>query len=72
MDEEEVQAIVELPASCDQGQALHKLLDLLVEADFDEHLEDDDYETDEEYERRAEAETVLFKLASAWAAKRKS
>lgn len=70
MDEEEVQAIVELPASCDQGQALHKLLDLLVEADLDDHHVYDP--TEEELDRQTEAEIAIFRLASAWAAKRKS
>jgi hypothetical protein len=71
MGDPEVEAIVDLSDRCDQGQALHKILDLLVAADFDEHI-GDDHETDEEYENRVEAETTLFKLATAWAARRKS
>jgi len=69
MDDEEVQAIVELSANCDQGRALHKVLDLLVAADIDDHIVDDP--TEEELDRQSEAETALFLLASAWA-KRKS
>ena len=69
MDNEEAQAIVELSASCDQGQALHKILELRIDADFDDHLED---ETTEEYEQRAEAETALFLLACAWASRKKA
>ena len=64
MDDEEVQAIVELSASCDQGHALHKVLDLLVAADLDDHIVDDP--TEEELDRQSEAETALFLLASAW------
>ena len=69
MDNKEAQAIVELSASCDQGQALHRILDLLVDADFDDHLQD---ETVEEYEQRAEAEAALFLIACAWSARKKA
>ena len=65
MDDEEVQAIVELSASCDQGRALHKVLDLLVE--LDDLIMDDP--TEEELDRQSKAETALFKLTAAWAKK---
>lgn len=71
MNEQEIQAIIGLGAHCDQGQALHKILGLLVDSDFDDHLLGGN-ETDEEYEQRSEAELALFKLATAWAAKRKT
>ena len=70
MDEQEIRAIIGLGAHCDQGQALHKILGLLVDADLDDHLLGGN-ETDEEYERRCDAELILFKLATAWSAKLK-
>lgn len=59
-------------ASCDQGHALQDILDLLVDADFDCHLDDDLSDDDENYIRREEAKTALFKLACEWADKLKS
>jgi len=58
-------------ASCDQGHALQDVLELLVDADFDCHL-DDISDDDENYIRREEAKTALFKLACKWADKLKS
>ena len=70
MDEQEIRAIIGLGAHCDQGQALHKILGLLVDADLDGHLPGGSG-TGEEYERRCDAEIALFKLATAWSAKLK-
>jgi len=69
MDEQEIRAILGLGAHCDQGQALHKILGLLVDADLDDHLPGGT--TEEEYEQQCNAEIALFKLATAWAAKLK-
>jgi hypothetical protein len=69
--DDEARTIVELSAKCDQGQALHRVLDLLVDADLDNHILDNKL-TDEEYETKTEAETALFLLATNWAATKKA
>lgn len=52
--------------SCDRGMVLREVLDLLVAADMDDHVLDEDDEV--EYEKKREAELELFLIACKWAA----
>lgn len=47
---------------CDPGLSLRKVLDALVDANFQE-ADEDPYD-EEDYERRNQAKTFLFKLAT--------
>ena len=58
----DAKTIVELSATCDQGRALQYVLNLLFEADMDDHMVND--LTDEEYELKSQAEIALFELAN--------
>lgn len=54
--------------NCDAGMALSQILDLMVQADMDDHLLQEP-EDDDAYAQRSEAETALFVIACRHAAK---
>ena len=63
-NENEIKGIVlDGESYCDPGLSLRKVLDALVDANFQEAEEDPSDE--EDYERRSLAKTFLFKLATA-------
>jgi len=62
-DENSIKGIVlDGESCCDPGLSLRKVLDALVDANFQE-AEEDPYD-DEDHERRSQAKTFLFKLAT--------
>lgn len=62
-DENTIKGIVlDSESYCDPGVSLRKVLDALVDANFQE-AEEDPYD-EEDYERRSQAKTFLFKLAT--------
>jgi hypothetical protein len=60
--------IVALDANCDQGKALHYVLDLLLAMDLDGSLLE---ETDEEYRQKCQAEAALVGITWAWRQRKK-
>lgn len=65
-DSEYIKTIVDLEANCQQGQALHWVLGMLVQADMDDHILDSSDE-EENYDLISIAKTNLFLLACAYA-----
>lgn len=71
MNDQEIDNITSLCATCDQGEALHRLLDLIIEANLGDHIDIVDM-SNEQFTAIQEAKTVLYRLARARAQKEKA